>query len=143
MIRFCPDIVFLNLSGNDIHSISESKQIVENVLAFVRTLKSKGVKTVYFAEICGRGKFPKDPKLTKNFNAQRKKINKIINNSGAVKFVTLSMRFPKDYAKDKIHFSKPKGTRKFMYSVIRVLMSHRRTSFTRVCNHVIAVYSEK
>ena len=126
MIRFCPDIVFLNLSGNDIHSKSEPKQIAENVLAFVRTLKSKGVKTVYFAEICERGKFTKDPNLTKKcFNAQRKKINKIMNNSGAVKFVTLSMRFPKEYAKDKIHFSKPKGTRKFMYSVRRVLMSRR------------------
>lgn len=102
------------------------KKIAENLLAFVHTCKSKDVKPVYFAEICERGKFPKDPKLTKkSFNAQRKKINKIMNNSGAVKFVTLWMRFPKDYANDKIHFSKPKGRRKFMYSVRRVLLSHR------------------
>ena len=40
MIRFRPDIVFLTLSGNDIHSKSEPKQIAENVLAFVRTLKT-------------------------------------------------------------------------------------------------------
>ena len=40
MIRFRPDIVFLNLSGNDIHSKSEPKQIAENVLVFVCTLKT-------------------------------------------------------------------------------------------------------
>ena len=40
IIRFRSDIVFLNLSGNDIHSKSEPKQIVENVLVFVRTLKT-------------------------------------------------------------------------------------------------------
>ena len=90
MIRFRPDIVFLNLSRNDIYSKSEPKKIAENLLAFVHTCKSKDVKPVYFTEICERGKFPKDPKLTKkSFNAQRKKINKIMNNSGAVKFVTL------------------------------------------------------
>ena len=70
------------------------KNIAENVLAFVHTFKSKGVKTVYFAEICERGKFPKDPKLTKkSFNAQRKKINKIMNNSGAVKSVNFVWPF--------------------------------------------------
>ena len=43
MIRFRPDIVFLFFfffSGNDIHSKSEPKQVAENVLAFVRTLKT-------------------------------------------------------------------------------------------------------
>ena len=43
MIRFRPDIVFLNISGNDIHSKSEPKQIAENVLAFVRTSKTNRV----------------------------------------------------------------------------------------------------
>ena len=40
MIRFRPDVVFLTLSGNVIHGKSEPKQIAENVLAFVRTLKT-------------------------------------------------------------------------------------------------------
>ena len=126
MIRFRPDIVILNISGNDIHSKSEPKRIAEKVLALVSTLKSNGVKTVYFLEICERGRFPKDKKLTKkSFNAQRRKINKLLNKSGALQFVKLGMRFPKDYDKDKVHFSKPEGQRKFMYSCRRVLLSHR------------------
>ena len=40
MIRVRPDVVFLNFSGNGIHSKSELKQSAENVLAFVRTLKT-------------------------------------------------------------------------------------------------------
>ena len=126
MKDFRPDVVFLNLGGNDIRSDSKPSDIASNVLNLVRIMKQDSVKTVYYAEICERGKFPKDKKLTKKcFNSQRRKINKIIDKSGAVKFVTLSMRFPKDYSADKTHFSKPSGMKKYLFSVRRVLMSHR------------------
>ena len=66
MISFSPDVVLLSISRNDIHSKSEPKGIAEKVLALAGKLKSKGVKTVYFAEICERGRFPKDKNYQRN-----------------------------------------------------------------------------
>lgn len=99
--------------------------IASKVLTLIDQMKGEGVNSVYCAEICELGKFPKDKTLTnKCFNAQRRKTNKILDRRVTAKFVTLNMRFPKDYSKDKIHFSKPDGKKKFMFFVRRILMSH-------------------
>lgn len=126
MLRFRPDVILINLGGNDIHSQSVPTDIANKLVALVETLKSHGTKSVYVAEICERGRFIKDPNLTKkSFNAQRKKINKLIHRQECVKFAELNMRFPKDYDNDKVHFSKPKGQRKYMYFLRRILLSHK------------------
>lgn len=126
MLRFRPDVILINLAGNDIDSRSVPKDIANKVVSLIETLKNSGTKAVYFVEICERGLFRKDPKLTKKcFNAQRRKINKLINSTDGVRFVELKMRFPKDYDNDKVHFSQYKGMEKFMYTVRRILMSHK------------------
>ena len=58
MIRFRPDIVFLNLSGNDKHSKSEPKQIAENMLAFVCTLKTNKMTSEHSEDSDQPGRLP-------------------------------------------------------------------------------------
>ena len=90
------------------------------MLAFVPTFKFKGVKIVYFAEISERPKIKKE-----EFQRAEKETNKIMNNSAAVKFVTLCMRFPNDYANDSFQQAK-RSERVYVFGETSIDVSQER-----------------
>lgn len=102
-----PDVVFINVGGNDLTTTSNPREIYDKILSLVDELKAVGVKVVYVAEIMTRGDFSKcpDPKMNKtSFDLQRKKINTLLAKKLKDTFVKFSdVRYPADYTKDLVH----------------------------------------
>ena len=58
---FRPDLVVLNLGGNDIRPVSSPKTIFNRLFHLVEQFQQHGVKTVYVCELAERGCFSKCP----------------------------------------------------------------------------------
>lgn len=77
---------------------------------------------VFFTEICGRGKFIKDNKLTqKCFNEQRRAVNSLMKET-IVGMLKIRAAFPQHYYKDLVHFN-DQGYKKFFYDIKKVIFS--------------------
>lgn len=100
-----PDIVFINIGGNDIGNGSSSA-IVRDISTIVDRFRAAGAETVYVSRILGRTRF-RNPGMSKaDFDAQRKVINKKLHKlygSDAIEFGALSVRV--HYMDDGVHFN--------------------------------------
>ncbi|OWF41035.1 hypothetical protein KP79_PYT18979 [Mizuhopecten yessoensis] len=78
-IAYNPDIVVIQLGGNDIAATSSPNDIFQTLLKLQTDLQTAGIKEVYFTEIVPRGNFDKSPGLTAtSFDKQRNKINRLM-----------------------------------------------------------------
>lgn len=113
LLEYNPDVFVVCIGGNDIYSNSVPVVIAEDIRSLISTISHNGCD-VYYVDICERGAFIKDHKLTKkSFCAQRHRINKLVSKS--VKVITMNnVRFPKDYTTDFVHFSY-KGQLKILF----------------------------
>lgn len=93
-----PDVVFINVGGNDLTTKSNPREIYDRILSLVDELKQAGVKVVYVAGIMARGDFSKSPDPDMNqqsFDLQRRKINTLLAKELRDRFVKLAVvKFP-------------------------------------------------
>lgn len=128
-----PDVVFLNVGGNDLTSTTTPRQIYERVVRLVDELKRAGITDVYVAEILTRGDFSKSPDSAMNktsFDLQRKKINTLLVKEYKEKLIRFpDIRYPADYTADLVHLmprssSTPNsGLNKYETRIRRILCS--------------------
>lgn len=128
-----PDVVFVNVGGNDLTTTSLPRQIYDQIVAITVDFKRAGAKEIYVAEIISRGDFSKcpDPEMNKTcFDRQRRKINSLLASEFKEKFIRFSdIHYPVDYLPDLVHLStKPDitrntGMKKFESRLRRVICS--------------------
>ena len=128
-----PDVVFINVGGNDLTTTSNPREVYDRILGLVDELKQVGVKVVYVAEILTRGDFRKcpDPKMNKeSFDLQRKKINTLLAKQLKERFLKFSdIRYPNDYSTDLVHLldfstaTNNTGLKKYESRLCRILCS--------------------
>jgi hypothetical protein len=126
LLAFEPNVVLLSIGGNDLNSTSKPSSVYQKIASFGEFLKENGVSTVYVVKICERGLFEPDSEMTKrSFNAQRRKINTLLDKNNELCTVDLNMRFPRDYDEDKVHFSQSRGLQKCFFNIRRVFFQHK------------------
>ena len=128
-----PDVVFINVGGNDLTTTSNPREVYDRILGLVDELKQVGVKVVYVAEILTRGDFRKcpDPKMNKeSCDLQRKKINTLLAKQLKERFLKFSdIRYPNDYSTDLVHLldfstaTNNTGLKKYESRLRRILCS--------------------
>ena len=56
-----PDVVFINVGGNDLTTTSSPRQVFDRILGLTVELQQAGIKDIYVTEILTRGDFSKCP----------------------------------------------------------------------------------
>lgn len=104
-----PDVVFINVGGNDLSTKSDPREVYERIMALVHEMRQVGVNVVYVAEIMTRGDFSKCPDTEMNktsFDRQRRKINTLLAKELKERFVKFGdVHYPSDYSRDLVHLS--------------------------------------
>ncbi|XP_033730279.1 uncharacterized protein LOC117319617 [Pecten maximus] len=104
LIEYNPDVVLIQLGGNDISATSSPNDIFQRLLTLQVDLHHAGIQEVYFTEIVRRGNFDKSPGLTAtSFEKQRKKINRLL--LTRPRYIKIRVNFPEDYDRDQVHFN--------------------------------------
>ncbi|OWF50698.1 hypothetical protein KP79_PYT24699 [Mizuhopecten yessoensis] len=99
-----PDIVAIQLRGNDIAATSSPNDIFQTLLELQTDLQTADIKEVYFAGKVARGNFGKSPGLTAtSFDKQRNKINRLMKTR--LNYIKLRVKFQQDYDRDLVHFN--------------------------------------
>ena len=129
MLRLHPEVVFINVSGNDVTSQTKPTVIVDRVVSLADELRENGTKTVFVAEIMTRGDFSKSPDLQLDkatFDRKRQKINTLLAKHFRECLIRFpDIKFPKDYDSDAVHLSMNSGLKKYESRIRRVLCSLR------------------
>lgn len=114
MVDLHPDIVFLNVSGNDITTKTDPREIIDRVVRITVDLQEAGTTTVFIAEILTRGDFSKSPdsQLDKaTFDRKRQKINSGLAKLFKDKLIRFpDIKYPRDYSTDLVHLSSYSAT---------------------------------
>lgn len=124
VFNFQPDIVFIQLGGNDISKSKTPSDLVGDLIKLVDNFKSAGVKQVYIGEILERGDFTKSPGVDITFfNSVRKFVNRrLVKIYGKHVINFLQVRFPRDYLDDKVHLNS-NGLRTYYLKLRRLFLS--------------------
>lgn len=121
-----PDVVFMNVGGNDLTTTSDPNNVYEQIMALVDDLKGVGVKDVYVAEIMPRGDFSMnpDPKMNQtSFERQRRKINYLLAKTVKTRCVKFAdVLFPDEYSTDEVHLANS-GLKKYESRLRRIFCS--------------------
>ncbi len=76
-----PQVVFINLGGNDISDVCDISAIFTDICKIVSRFYASGAKHVYVSKILTRKRFTRDRQMTsKRFDNCRKKLNKLLEN---------------------------------------------------------------
>lgn len=126
-----PDVVVINVGGNDITPSPSPTEFFQRICALVETIQNSGVTAVYVNEILTRGKFTKCPGLSRSaFDRRRKKINRLLSEKYGQRFVRFTdIKYPADYMPDLVHLNTHKtnsrscGMRQFECRISRILRS--------------------
>lgn len=107
LLSFRPDVVFLQLGGNDISDNCVPNEILKNITNCVNELRNSGVQRVFVGEILQRGDFRKAPGLDIiRFDRIRKVINKKLQKLFKDEFIVFpKLKYPRDYLDDKVHLN--------------------------------------
>ena len=65
MKHYRPDVVFMNLGGNDITESTDIQNLVKRLKNIVKELYENGITQVFIATVIGRGSFPEWTGLTR------------------------------------------------------------------------------
>lgn len=101
-----PDIVFVNIGGNDISSSSVPGVIFEHIGNIVDRFLTAGARRVLVSRILGRTKFPKDPNMPQSqFDRQRKCINSLLQKRFTENVVSFHRIHSGHLKRDGVHFN--------------------------------------
>ncbi|XP_069121492.1 uncharacterized protein [Argopecten irradians] len=104
LIEYRPDVVVVQLGGNDISATSSPNEIFQRLQTLQTDLLRAGIQKIYFAEILRRGNFTKSPGLTQtSFNKQWNKINRLTQTK--LNFIRIHVKFPDHYLHDLVHLN--------------------------------------
>ena len=121
LLEFQPDVVFMNVGGNDIRSTTSIEELVKQIKSLVAYLQSSGVRRVYVASIVERGSFPSFTGLSKSkFNKIRRSVNKKLQKHFGKDFIDVGgdLRYPRHYDRDMVHPGLREGGMQIFRTVI-------------------------
>ena len=104
--HYRPDVVFMNLGGNDITESTDIQNLVKRLKNIVRELYENGTTKVFFATVIERGSFPEWTGLTRRrFNKIRHALNKKLRTELGTDLVDVGkkIKYPRHYNNDLVH----------------------------------------
>lgn len=122
MLRFQPDVVFINLDGNDLSASSSVEAVVNRLKRIFDQLRQSGVRQIFVASIIERGSFWASTGLTRQkFNKIRRSINNKLRQLLGPDFIDMGkkMRYPRHYDEDLVHPGARQGGMAVMQRIIK------------------------
>lgn len=104
--KYRPDVVFINLGGNDITKRTVANHLKNRILDIVDKLYLSGVRKVFVASIIERGSFPRFTGLTRSkFNKIRRSVNRKLRKELGPSFIDVAqkIKYPRHYDGDLVH----------------------------------------
>ena len=106
MKRYRPDVVFMNLGGNDITESTDIQILVKRLKNIVKELNENGITKVFVATVIERGSFPEWTGLTRPiFNRIRHALNKKLRTELGTDLVDVGkkIKYQRHYNNDLVH----------------------------------------
>ena len=106
MKHYRPDVVFMNLGGNDITESTDIQNLVKRLKNIVKELYENGITKVFVATVIERGSFPEWTGLTRPiFNKIRHALNKKLRTELGTDLVDVGkkIKYQRHYNNDLVH----------------------------------------
>ena len=106
MKHYRPDVVFMNLGGNDITESTDIHNLVKRLKNIVKELYENGTTKVFVATVIERGSFPEWTGLaTPIFNKIRHALNKKLRTELGTELIDVGkkMKYHRHYNNDLVH----------------------------------------
>ena len=110
--KYRPDVVFINLGGNDMRKPTDIDKLVEKLKDIVDELYYNGVSRIFVTSIIERGRFPKFTCLDKKtFDKIRRSVNKKLRAALGPDLVDVGkkIKYPRHYDSDLVHPGRDEG----------------------------------
>ena len=120
--HYRPDVVFMNLGGNDITESTDIQNLVKRLKNIVRELYENGTTKVFVATVIERGSFPEWTGLTRpRFNKIRHALNKKLRTELGTDLVDVGkkIKYPRHNNNDLVH---PEHHQGGMYLLDRLIV---------------------
>lgn len=122
MLNYQPDVVFINLAGNEVNSGTSVELVVHRLNLIIEQLRSSGVQKIFVASIVERGSFWASTGMTRpKFNRIRRAINRKLRELLGSDFIDMGkkLRYPRHYDDDLIHPGARQGGMSVMHRMIK------------------------